>query len=103
MNYRTNQQTMPLSLRLPIDTQTAWQSKLGATSDEKKYYSLGSLWCYLANSNIQQMSELIKKFAMAKVPQVGIAERQEILSFFTGQKQESSLIDFQRQTQTLLN
>jgi hypothetical protein len=37
------------------------------------------------------------------VPQVGLNEKREIVSYFTGIKNESELIDIQKRTDTLIN
>ena len=74
-----------MQLRLPLNQATAWRSKLGV-QQQKKYYSIGSLWCLLAHINIRSMREQMERFQQVGVPSIGINERREIEAYFTDAK-----------------
>jgi hypothetical protein len=78
-------------------------SLLGNSTTKPKHYTLGSLWCLLSSLNLKNSGEILQRFDQVGVPQVGLNEKREIVSYFTGIKNNSELIDIQKRTDTLIN
>lgn len=84
------------TLKLPLDTQTAWRHK------KEGFYSLGSLWCCLNHKDLK-LGEQMKHAHELGVAVVSKLEQNELIQYFTGVKSESDMIDIQMRTQTLLS
>ena len=84
-------------LRLPLDSDTAWKSKQAAS-----FYSLGALYFCILHKGAR-VGDYMKKCQEAGVKSIPITEKAEILSYFTGAKPQSDMIDLQRRTQTLVS
>jgi len=66
------------SLKLPLDTPTAWKMKSG-----KGFYSLGSLWCLIINRDLQ-MGEQMKKATEYGTKPVDLIDKKEVIAYFLG-------------------
>ena len=66
------------SLKLSLDTPTAWKMKSG-----KGYYSLGSLWCVLTHKNLQ-VGEQMKKANEVGVKMIDYIDKKEVNEYFLG-------------------
>lgn len=87
-------------LRLPLDSETAWKSKQAAAG----FYSLGALYfCVLHMHKGARARDYMKKCQEAGVKSIPITETAEVISYFTGAKPQSDMIDLQRRTQTLVS
>jgi len=85
------------ALKLPLSTPTAWKMKNG-----KGYYTLGSLWCLIAHKDLKP-GDFMRKAGELGIPAISHAEKNEVLGYFMGAKQESEMIDIQARTKTLLS
>jgi hypothetical protein len=83
-------------LRLPLDTQTAWQRV-----DKKGYYTLGSLFVCVQLGNLKY-TDYFKKAHEMKIPPVITTERNSVLDYFAGKISECQQIDLQMRAQTLV-
>ena len=69
-------------LRLPLDTQTAWQRR-----DKKGLYTLGSLYLLVTNRDIKN-SDYCREAARLNIPQVSFIDKSEVVNYFTGETNE---------------
>ena len=83
-------------LRLPLDTQTAWQRR-----DKKGFYTLGSLYVCFQFGTLK-FSDYGKKADEMKVPQVLITDIRPVIDYFSGKISECQQIDAQMRAQTLV-
>ena len=74
-------------LRLPLDTQTAWQRR-----DKKGLYNLGSLYLIVVNKDTK-MSDYGREAAKIGVPLVDFKDKQEVVDYLTGKINECQQID----------
>jgi hypothetical protein len=80
------------AIKLPLETPTAWSMKSG-----KGFYSLGSLWCLMAHKELKP-GEYMRKAGELGVQAVSMNEKAEVLSYFTGAKSETEMIDIAMRT-----
>ena len=88
-------------LRLELQTPTAWKKDSNTSSN---FCTIGQLWCFLAHPELaNKWKEYSDKTKDMGVPMITITSKREITDYFTGVKSESSFIDVQMRTQTLLS
>ena len=85
-------------LRLELETPTAWKKD----NTSSTFCTIGQIWCFLAHPDLKfrDYSEKTKEIG---VPMMQITSKRELMDYFTGVKSESSFIDVQMRTQTLLS
>lgn len=75
------------TLRLPLDTQTAWQRK-----DKKGFYSLGSLFLSVLMKD-SKLSEYAKEAGKLNIPMVNVMDKREVVDYLTGVLETSTQVD----------
>lgn len=83
-------------LRLPLDTQTAYQSR-----DKKRFYTLGSLFFMVLNRETKN-SDYCREAARLNIPQISFLDKPDIISYFIGKTAECSQIDTSMRAHTLV-
>lgn len=97
INRKTNElEFETTSIRLPIDTATAWKRR-----DGKGFYSLGSLWLILHMKDAKG-SDYSREANKLNIPLVVFTDKKEIVDYFSGLLRESSMIQASVRAQTLL-
>jgi hypothetical protein len=79
------------TLKLPLDTQTAWRQKKGG------FHNLGSLWCCI-NDKDKSLGDQMRITGDLGIQIVTKLDQREVINFFTGIKNESEMIDIQMRT-----
>ena len=77
------------ALKLPLETPTAWKMK---SQGGKNFCTLGSLWCLIVNRDLKA-GEYMKKAGEIGVQSISLLEKNEVVQYFTGVKQESDMLD----------